>query len=139
MLYTSRPFRARLRGLFLIPWPEHAAAVGQCCSLRAQTSILTTTMLRAGALVLPPFLEMYSHGCASRAALCTLREWECGYQQDLAFWSTSVATEDAGKHQDAGWCGFEQSQLCRAHLGPWVAEMGTPGQCRILRRAGCHV
>lgn len=35
MLYTGRPFGARLRGLFLIPRPGLPAALGQFCSPRA--------------------------------------------------------------------------------------------------------
>lgn len=100
MLHASRPFRARLRGLFLIPRPGLAAGVGLSCSLRAQTSIPTTTMLRAGAPVLPPFLEIYSRGCASCAALCTLR-W-CGSVVTSGIWLLGAQMQPlkvAGKHQ----------------------------------------
>lgn len=136
MLHASRPFRGRLRGLFLIPWPGLAAAVGQSCSLRAQTPMLTTRMLRAAALLFPPFLEVSSLGCASCAALCTLR-W-CGGVVASGIWLLGAAMQPlkvAGKHQacraSQQGAGDGVDVQHRAHLGPWMTEMdipGTPGQ-----------
>lgn len=108
--------------------------MGQSCSLRAQTPILTTRMLRAGALVFPPFLDVYSLGCASCAALCN--SGRCGNVvcQDLASWNTRAAPGGGREAADLpctppvcrGWWGSaargQQCQLCRAHLGPWVTQ-----------------
>lgn len=64
MLHSSRPFRVRLRGLFLIPCPGLPAAAGQSCSPQAGSkehwNINPHRRGARGWKVFPPLLEVHT-------------------------------------------------------------------------------